>query len=44
MQGAAASGKSKAQLLRTSAPKKGRKAAEPSPSPDDSSTYLGALL
>ena len=44
MQGTAASGKSKAQLLRTSAPKKGRKAAGTSPSSDDSSTYLGALL
>ena len=44
MQGTADHTRSEAQLLRTTPARRGRKAAGPEASPDDSSTYLGALL
>ncbi|MDM0028529.1 GntR family transcriptional regulator [Variovorax saccharolyticus] len=44
IQGTATDPRGEARLLRAGLPGKSRKAAAPEPSPDDSSTYLGALL
>ncbi|MDM0011831.1 GntR family transcriptional regulator [Variovorax sp. J22P168] len=44
MQGATAPARPEAQLLRTASSRRARKSPAPDPSPDDSSTYLGALL